>query len=105
MQANRLLLDATLAERGELRYTPAGIPAIDFLLRHASRQPEAGGERAIDCELTGVAFGEPARELAALPAGSTLRCHGFLARRWRTGITLAMHVNAFELIENDTLGN
>ena len=99
--ANRLVLDATLAERGDLRYTPAGIPALECVLRHASVQPEAGGERNVDCELQAVAFGEPAKALARVPAGSALRCKGFLARRYRTGITVAMHVNEFELIEGN----
>ena len=56
--ANRLTLDATLAERGDLRYTPAGIPALDCMLQHESMQAEAGGERKVDCELAAVAFGE-----------------------------------------------
>ena len=99
--ANRLVLDATLAERGELRYTPAGIPAVECLLRHTSVQPEAGGERKVDCELAAVAFGEPARSLARLTTGTALRCKGFLARRYRTGITVALHVNEFELLQRD----
>jgi primosomal replication protein N len=99
--ANRLVLDATLAERGDLRYTPAGIPAVECLLRHASTQEEAGGERKVECELAAVAFGEPARSLARLPNGTALRCRGFLARRYRTGITVAMHVNEFELLKTD----
>ena len=100
-EANRLVLDATLAERGDLRYTPAGIPAVECMLRHASTQEEAGGERKVECELAAVAFGEPARSLARLPNGTALRCRGFLARRYRTGITVAMHVNEFELLKTD----
>ena len=99
--ANQLTLDATLAERGDLRYTPAGIPAIDCVLKHASVQREAGGERGVDCEIAAVAFGDPAQALAKLAPGATLRCTGFLARRYRTGITVAMHVNAFELMEGN----
>jgi len=98
---NRVTLDGTLTEASALRYTPAGIPAFDGVLRHASRQPEAGGERAVDCEIVAVAFGAPARALAKIATGTTLRCHGFLARRYRTGITLALHVNEFELTQRD----
>ena len=104
MHANRLLLDAQLAERGPLRFTPAGVSAIDILLRHASRQPEAGAERTVECELAGVVFGDAAQALSRVPLGAMLRCKGFLARRWRTGITVAMHVNEFEQI-NATEGN
>ena len=62
-----MLLDATLAERGDLRYTPAGVPALDCVLMHASVQAEAGGDRRVDCELAAVAFGEPATALAKVP--------------------------------------
>jgi primosomal replication protein N len=95
------VLDAILAERGDLRHTPAGIPALECVLRHQSVQPEAGGERKVDCELAAIAFGEPAKSLARLPVGTALRCKGFLARRYRTGITIALHVNEFELLQRD----
>ena len=89
---NRLTLDATLAQRSDLRYTPAGIPAIDCTLTHESVQQEAGGQRKVDCELHAVAFDDVARTIARLPVGSALRCEGFLARRYRTGVTLALHI-------------
>src|SRR5262245_37178823 len=54
--ANRLVLDALLAQRGDLRHTPAGIPAVDCVLQHASIQQEAGGERRVECELAAIAF-------------------------------------------------
>jgi primosomal replication protein N len=56
---NTLILDATIAQRDPLRYTPAGIPAVDCTLQHTSTQAEAGGERKVECELFAVAFGEP----------------------------------------------
>jgi primosomal replication protein N len=89
---NRLTVDALLTERGDLRYTPAGIPAIDCSLHHQSVQAEAGGERKVECELFAVAFGDVARKLAAMPVGSAVSCEGFLARRYRTGITMALHI-------------
>ncbi len=89
---NRLTLDATLAQRGDLRYTPAGIPAIDCTLHHESVQREAGGERKVDCEVFAVAFEDVARRIARMPVGSELRCEGFLARRYRTGVTVALHI-------------
>ncbi len=97
--ANRLTLDATLAERGLLRHTPAGVAAYECVLRHASTQREAGGERKVECEMAAVAFGELALALSKIPVGAALRCTGFLARRWRTGITVALHVNEFETME------
>jgi primosomal replication protein N len=99
--ANRVVLDATLAQRTELRYTPAGIPAIECVLRHASVQPEAGGERRVECELPAIAFGEPATALSCVANGTVLRLEGFLARRYRTGTSVALHVNEVKLLDKD----
>ena len=102
--ANRLVLDATLTAREPLRYTPAGLPAIDCMLRHASMQAEAGGERKVECEIAAVAFADIARLLATLelerPLPILLRPlgrddEGFLARRYRTGTSLALHITRF----------
>ena len=98
LTSNRLTLDATIAQREPLRYTPAGIPALDCTLRHASRQAEAGGERIVECELYAVAFAEVAEALVTMPEGEPLRCEGFLARRWRTGTSLAMHITRFTVL-------
>jgi primosomal replication protein N len=92
---NRLTLDASLVVRDALRYTPAGIAALDCTLRHESQQREAGGERRVECELAAVAFAEVARTLASVPLGHALRCEGFLARRWRTGTSVALHITRF----------
>ena len=100
-QQNRLTLDATLAQRDPLRYTPAGIPAVDCTLQHASTQAEAGGERKVECELHAVAFADVALALCRTRVGCELRCEGFLARRYRTGVTLAMHITQFEITEGN----
>jgi primosomal replication protein N len=89
------MLDATIAAREDLRYTPAGLPALSMTLSHASEQAEAGGMRKVECELAAVAFGTLAESLATLPVGTALRCGGFLARRYRTGTTLALHIDRY----------
>jgi primosomal replication protein N len=96
---NQVELDARLASRGDLRYTPAGTEALDLQLDHHSRQMEAGIERQVACEMAAVALGATARQLAQLAPGVHIRCSGFLARRYRTGTSVALHVNRFELIE------
>ena len=98
---NDVTLDARLAARGDLRFTPAGVPALDFSLAHESLQVEADAQRRVACELAGVAVGPLAKDLAAVAVGAQLRCHGFLARRFRTGTSIALHVNAFELMEGN----
>ena len=98
---NRLTIDATLAQRDPVRYTPAGIPALDCTLQHASTQEEAGGERKVECELHAVAFASVALALSRMRVGSELRCEGFLARRYRTGVTVAMHITHIEITEGN----
>lgn len=98
---NRLTLDATLASREDLRYTPSGLAALDLTLRHTSVQIEAGGQRKVECELAAVAFDAEAVALAKVPAGAMLRCEGFLARRWRTGITVALHLQRFDIMKGN----
>ena len=95
---NRLALDARIATRDALRHTPAGLAAIDAVLEHRSEQPEAGGRRQVSCEIAAVAFGGVAESIARLPIGSAVRCEGFVARRWRTGVTLALHIDRVELL-------
>jgi primosomal replication protein N len=102
---NRIELDARLSSRGDLRYTPAGTEAIDLQLDHRSQQMEAGIERQVACEMAAVALGPTARQLAQLSPGTHIRCSGFLARRYRTGTSIALHVNEFELIAEANQAN
>ena len=96
---NEVTLDARLAARSDLRFTPAGVPALDFQLAHESVQAEGQVDRKVACDLAAIAIGPLAKDLAAVAVGAQLRCRGFLARRYRTGSSVALHVNAFELME------
>jgi len=93
--SNHLVLDAVLAAREPLRYTPAGLAALDCTLQHASQQREAGHERRVECEVFAVAFGDTAQALGRVGTGCLLRCEGFIARRYRTGTSLALHITRF----------
>ena len=96
---NRFTFDATLAARDALRHTPAGIPAIECKLDHRSQQDEAGARRRVECEMHAIAFGELALALSRCAIGSALRCEGFVARRYRTGTSVTLHVQRFEQID------
>ena len=39
---NQLELEASIAERDVLRYTPAGVPIVSAILMHSGQQDEAG---------------------------------------------------------------
>ena len=101
---NRFTFDAILAATDAVRHTPAGIPAVECKLEHRSQQDEAGGRRNVECEMRAVAFGDVALALGRCTIGSPLRCEGFIARRYRTGTSLTLHVTRFEQIDM-TKGN
>jgi primosomal replication protein N len=76
---NRLVLTASLVEISTMRYTPAGLPAIDVLLEHVSHLEEAGLERVVKATLKTRALGDLAKTISALPLGSERQFEGFLA--------------------------
>jgi len=43
-----------------VRYTPAGIPALNLTLKHSSEQIEANLKRTINCELSAKIMGNDA---------------------------------------------
>ncbi len=88
---NRLMLSAQLVQRGAVRYTPAGLPALDLSLKHESEVSEAGAPRKISMEMRAVAIGEITRQLAELAIGAQLDCTGFLSAH-RNGRGLMFHI-------------
>jgi len=92
---NRLVLAARLVERGALRYTPAGLPALDFELKHESELSEDGQPRKVSMQIRSVAIGLITQSLATLELGSAGSFAGFLAAG-RNGRGLVFHVTALE---------
>jgi primosomal replication protein N len=82
-----------------LRYTPAGIPVLQFRLAHASQQIEAGRERTVSCEIDAQAFGEVATRLAACKTDSRLTLSGFLDRKGARNPMPNLHVTEFKIIK------
>ena len=92
---NRVVLSAQLVERGAVRYTPAGLPACDFQLKHESQVTEAGQARKVSMEMRAVAIGEIAQRLVALEIGAAGTFAGFLTNQ-RNGRGAVLHVTEFE---------
>ena len=92
---NRLVLAASLAERGAVRYTPAGLPALDLLLKHESEVSEDGLPRRISLEIKAVAIGAITRPLSALVLGTPATFAGFLGAT-RNGRGLVFHITALD---------
>jgi primosomal replication protein N len=91
-----------LLELGALRYTPAGVAAVEFKLAHESEQDEAGGRRQIRAEVGAIAFETQAKLLAGRPLGSTVRVEGFLGAKSKRSKRLVLHVTNIEFIEGET---
>jgi primosomal replication protein N len=97
-----------LLERSALRYTPGGIPVLEFLVGHASQQIEAGKPRMVELELPCIAV-----ETVALLLSGTERTEGvtpevsisgFLAARSLKRPTPVLHVTHLEFVEGNQNG-
>jgi primosomal replication protein N len=89
--ANCCTLTACITELESLRYTPAGIPALNLRLEHVSSLREAGQERKIKANMKAVAFGAVAERLANQAVGSVWSFSGFLASP-RNGKSVHLHI-------------
>ncbi|HPW84533.1 MAG TPA: primosomal replication protein N [Rhodoferax sp.] len=94
MPTNTLQLTACIAEAEAMRYTPAGLPALNLRLEHESEVLEAGGKRVVKVVVKAVAFGTLAERLAKQALGSVWRFNGFLANA-RQGKTVVFHIQEF----------
>jgi primosomal replication protein N len=94
---NRLVLQATLVQRQAMRYTPAGLPALDLSLAHSSTVSEDGQPRQVSFEMRAVAIGAVTRMLSSLPLGSTGTFAGFLTSQ-RNGRGLLFHITEVDAV-------
>ena len=89
--ANRVVLTARIVELEAQRYTPAGLPALNFTLEHGSEVQEAGQARQVKLVIKAVAFGAMAERIAKQAIGSLWRFEGFLASG-RNGKGVVFHI-------------
>jgi primosomal replication protein N len=92
---NRLVLTAQLLERGAVRYTPAGLPALDLSLKHESEVTQDGQPRKVSMEIRARGIGDITRRLAGLEIGSTHGFAGFLGSQ-RNGRGVVFHVTELD---------
>jgi primosomal replication protein N len=100
MSRNAVALSGEIIAIDTLRFTPAGIPAVDFRIMHRSSQIEADFRRDVMCEVQGVAMAGTAQRMARLRIGQQAEFSGFLAQRSHRSTQLMLHVNEFQLIED-----
>ncbi len=92
---NRLVLTAQLVERGALRYTPAGLPAVDLSLKHESSVTQDGQARQVSFEIKARAIGAITERLTGMEMGSTHGFAGFLGSQ-RNGRGVVFHITELD---------
>ncbi len=90
---NHLVLQAVLEQRGALRYTPAGLPALDLVLAHESEVSQDGQARKVSMQLKALAIGSMVASVSGMALGSGATFSGFLAAA-RNGKGLLFHITA-----------
>ena len=89
------MLSGIVTSLEPIRYTPAGIPLLFFLLQHVSEQTEAGLKRKVECEVNAVALGDLANSHIQL--GSSVKVKGFLAKRSAKSTQLVLHIEQLHI--------
>ena len=92
---NLTRLTASITERSALRFTPAGLPALDLVIEHVSTVLEAGGERQARLVLKALAIGAIAEQIAAVALGHSFEFRGFLSSP-RQGRSVLFHIQDFQ---------
>ncbi len=88
---NQLVLTACIVEVSTLRYTPAGLPALNLTLEHASEVQEAGMKRQVSASIKAVAIGSVAESIGQQAIGSNWQFTGFLGAA-RQGKNIVFHI-------------
>ena len=85
-----------LVEVGAVRYSPAGVPIAEAVIRHRSSQTCGEHARQVECEVTMQASGSLAGRLARLAPGTQVVAEGALNRRSVNSRQLILIVNRIE---------
>ena len=93
--SNHLVFSACIEEFDALRYTPAGLPALNLKLTHESSVQEAGQERQVNATIKAISFGVIAERLVKQAVGSSWTFTGFLATP-RNGKHVVLHIQEFQ---------
>jgi primosomal replication protein N len=81
-----------------MRYTPAGLPALDVVLEHESQIEEAGLQRTVKATLRTRALGELAQRLIKVSPQQEVQFEGFLATP-RNSKGVIFHLTHFQQIQ------
>jgi primosomal replication protein N len=96
---NHLVLTGCITEIDALRYTPAGLPALNLRLEHESDIEEAGQTRQVKASIKALALGALAERLVKQALGSDWSFSGFLATS-RNSRYVVFHIQEFQRLTN-----
>jgi primosomal replication protein N len=91
---NQLVLTACLVEVSPLRYTPAGLPALNFSLESETEIQEVGSKRQVKVSLKALAIGHLAETIGKQALGSVWKFTGYLGAA-RQGKNVVFHIQEF----------
>jgi primosomal replication protein N len=94
---NVLQLSAVVVQVQSLRYTPAGVPAVNLVLEHESEVVEMDTPRQVKVQLKAVAFGAQAEVLSRQGLDAVCEFHGFMTNA-RNGRGVVFHIQEFSKI-------
>jgi primosomal replication protein N len=94
---NQLVLTACLVEVSPLRYTPAGLPALNFSLESDTEIEEMGTKRQVKVSLKALAIGHLAESIGKQTLGSVWKFTGYLGAA-RQGKNVVFHIQEFSAV-------
>lgn len=99
---NQVALSATVLDIKPLRYTPAGLPALEMVLEHDSDVQQAGHQRRIQLNVSALALGDIALLLADITLGTPMLIKGFLAPSRKGSSKLIVHIQQADRLPSET---
>ena len=97
--SNTLCIAGRLIELAPMRFTPAGVPMVSFVLAHTSRQIENAVERDVACELHALALGDVAQSMRSISPGWNIEATGFIAAKSKRSKMPVLHVMTIKFLE------
>ncbi len=95
---NRLEVEGQVLEQSPVRYTPAGVPVLEFLLSHESEVSEAGVPRRIAFALQILVMGDLVQMAGTIGLGTTVRIQGFIAPVRKDSPKFRLHAQRIQQI-------
>ncbi len=93
---NQIQVRATLIDKKDLRYTPAGIAVFEATFHYCGSQYEAGADRKVEFDFLALSFADAAIRLSALQPGKEIEMKGFFATRSLRSSRLTVHITEFK---------